>query len=123
MANSLNHCILIGDVFGEPDIECAGNRELVVRFTLLTENLNPGEASDRHQIVCHGHQAEAALDCARAGHKLEVVGEITYRASYVGFGESARMAEIVAHRIELLRSGPALDSAQPALLHQEQVAA
>lgn len=123
MANSLNHCILIGDVPNAPDIECIGDRELVVRFTLVTERLNGDGATDSHCIVCRGQQAEIALDHVRTGKKLQIVGEIAYNASYIGFGQVARTAEILAHRIEPLRPEPTLCALAPRRIEQESVAA
>jgi len=124
MANNLNHCILIGDATSEPDVQSADDRQLVVRFTLVTDRLTGSDgATDCHQIVCRGQQAETALDFVTKGRKLQVVGEVTYRTCSIGFGEVARTAEILAHRIAPLRPGPELCSPAGLSLHEEEVAA
>ena len=124
MVNTFNQCILIGAATNEPDIEFLHDRELVVRFTLLTDRLTGSDgATDCHQIVCHGKQAETALDFVTKGRTLQVVGQLTYRAWSIDLGEVARTAEILADRIAPLTPGPALCPRAGLSLHEEEIAA
>lgn len=102
----LNKAIIIGNLTRDPEIRALPSGQKVCSFSLATNRVwkdkegNKQEASDFHNIVVFGKQADSCGQYLKKGQTAMVEGRIQTRSWDDQSGQKKYRTEIVADRVQ-----------------------
>ena len=116
---SVNKVILVGHLGKDPEIRSFSNGEQVANVSIATTDKwkdkatgEPKEATEWHNLVFIGHQAEIAGQYLRKGSQIYVEGSIRTRKWQDKEGNDRYTTEIRVGNMQMLGGRP--DGSQPA---------
>src|SRR3989344_1106970 len=117
---NLNHAQVLGNLTKDPDMRFTPNGQAVANFTVATnrkwkgrDGAPDGEATEYHDIVVWGKQAEAVVPMLKKGGPAFVEGRLQTRNWEGQDGVKRYKTEIIADNIIVLSSRPAGGSCTP----------
>ncbi|MCP3957427.1 MAG: single-stranded DNA-binding protein [bacterium] len=109
----INKAILLGNLGRDPELRSTTTGKPVANFSLATNRRwrdsggNRQEATDWHNVVCFGRQAEVAGEYLRKGRQVYVEGRIQTRSwEDRETGETRYRTEIVCQNFQMLGAAP-----------------
>ncbi len=108
---SVNKCILVGRLGGDPETRYSASGNPVTNFGLATNeyfkrNGKSEKNTEWHRIVCFGKLAEIVKDNLAKGREVYVEGRIQNRQWKDRDGNDRRTSEIIANIVRFLGSKP-----------------
>jgi single-strand DNA-binding protein len=109
----VNKVILVGNLGRDPEVRSLPSGQPVANFSVATSRRwkdrdgNKQEATEWHNVVCYGRQAEVAGQYLTKGKQIYVEGRIQTRSwDDKSTGEKKYRTEIICDNFQMLGSAP-----------------
>jgi single-strand DNA-binding protein len=109
----VNKVILVGNLGRDPEVRSLPSGQPVANFSVATSRRwkdrdgNKQEATEWHNVVCYGRQAEVAGQYLTKGKQIFVEGRIQTRSwDDKNTGEKRYRTEIICDNFQMLGSAP-----------------
>ncbi len=112
MSRSVNKCILVGNLGGDPQVRYTGSGTAVATFSLATgeswmdDKGDKQERTEWHQLVAWKKLAEICGEYLKKGSKIYCEGKIQYRTYDDKNGVKRYITEIVMDQMVMLGDRP-----------------
>ena len=117
MARGVNKVILIGNLWGDPEVKAMPNGEQVVNFSVATSDTwkdkqtgKPVERTEWHRVVLFRKLAEIAGEYLKRGAKVYIEGRLQTRKWKDQGGVERYTTEIIGSEFQMLDSRGAVQT-------------